>query len=766
MKKLLILVLICAMAVLVGCTGAQVNTYTVAFDGNGQAISIETQTVEEGAKAQEPEAPSAEGFDFGGWYMNAECTGEAYDFGSAVTQDITLYARWTASDRAQSVSTAEEFFAMTDGNYRLENDLDLSGNASPLGTAEQPFAGTLDGNGHTVSGLKTSPFGYVSGTVKNLTVRANIEANVSGTAYYGGVAQYLKGGRIENCAVHAEISVTGSDARLSVYVGGIAGRNAYGAIEKCTATAEISARNTANVYAGGIVGYNGGEAEKDGQVLSCAHYGSVSAASSGANAAAYAGGVVGYNGGKICDSFAVSSLVQAQCGDYHAFAGGVVGDNNGGKLIRCFSAADVTCTAAGGDTFLGGVSGRNFLDYEQTDCFGWNGQALTLERTGGILATARHRRTIAQTVPAAYLNDAAWYEQIGLQGWTVEDGYLPYQNEADAKSFARAATYGTEGSPIEVGTAEQLKNMESGKAYVLTADIDLGAWTALGSYQMPFWGTLDGAGHRLYGIEADGQGGYAGLFGYLNGAVKNVKVEISYSDAGVGEGQLYAGGIAAFALDAVIENCTANVDFSVDCDGAFAGGIVGYGDGAQVARCAVTGWIEVNSSNPSAYAGGVVAVNDGGTVRECANAAAVNADGANGSAAGGVAAKNGGALIDCSNTGSVAAFSEKDAGNVYAGGIAANNTGSAQNCYSAGEVIGQDGKVVAAGTAFGANTGSVVNCYAKQSDSMYTLGYSPAAADVQAVTEQEFASLAQRLNAGRTVWKDGSGYPVLAWQEA
>lgn len=74
-------------------------------------------------------------------------------------------------------------------------------------------------------------------------------------------------------------------------------------------------KNAAEVYAGGVVGYNGGEAEIDGIVESCSHYGSVSASSQLETAAAYAGGVVGYNAGAVRDSFDVSVLVKASAAD-------------------------------------------------------------------------------------------------------------------------------------------------------------------------------------------------------------------------------------------------------------------------------------------------------------------------------------------------------------------------------------------------------------------------------------------------------------------
>ena len=71
-----------------------VASYTVSFDMNGVGKAPADQTVENGKKASEPDEPSAEGYRFGGWYTNSDCTTK-YDFSSRVTKDITLYAKWT-----------------------------------------------------------------------------------------------------------------------------------------------------------------------------------------------------------------------------------------------------------------------------------------------------------------------------------------------------------------------------------------------------------------------------------------------------------------------------------------------------------------------------------------------------------------------------------------------------------------------------------------------------------------------------------------------
>ena len=71
-------------------------TYTVTFNANGHGTAPAAQTVSQGSKAIQPTAPTATGYTFGGWYKEANCT-NAFDFNTAITADITLYAKWTAN---------------------------------------------------------------------------------------------------------------------------------------------------------------------------------------------------------------------------------------------------------------------------------------------------------------------------------------------------------------------------------------------------------------------------------------------------------------------------------------------------------------------------------------------------------------------------------------------------------------------------------------------------------------------------------------------
>ena len=68
--------------------------HTVSFDVQGHGTAPESQTVNDGETATRPADPTAEGWTFGGWYTDAACTTE-YNFTTPVTEDLTLYAKWT-----------------------------------------------------------------------------------------------------------------------------------------------------------------------------------------------------------------------------------------------------------------------------------------------------------------------------------------------------------------------------------------------------------------------------------------------------------------------------------------------------------------------------------------------------------------------------------------------------------------------------------------------------------------------------------------------
>ena len=154
---------------------------------------------------------------------------------------------------AQKVNAGE-----TDANAVLTADIDFSEQTAMIGNGEHPYAGTFDGNGHTVTVNYSAESEYVAlfqymgaGTVKNLVVAGNIETSAK---YGAGIVGNLNGGTISHCVskVRIQSSVTGDGTH-----GGIAAIGQGNAtIEFTLSQAGIYGAETTNC--GGIVGWLSG----------------------------------------------------------------------------------------------------------------------------------------------------------------------------------------------------------------------------------------------------------------------------------------------------------------------------------------------------------------------------------------------------------------------------------------------------------------------------------------------------------------------------
>jgi len=161
----------------------------------------------------------------------------------------------------------------------------------------------------------------------------------------------------------------------------------------------------------------------------------------------------------------------------------------------------------------------------------------------------------------------------------------------------------SEETAYEIGTARQLAglaglvnvaatNSDFGdKYYKLTADINLtGTWTPIGTNTTgrQFRGNFDGNGKIVKGLNVS-SGSYIGLFGFINGSVKNLGVEGSVT------GSNYVGGLAGsvYGGSSSVTNCYSAVVVS---GVQYVGGLAGTlsGNGLIVANCYATGSVSGN----------------------------------------------------------------------------------------------------------------------------------------------------------------------------
>lgn len=99
------------------------QAHRVKFDTQGGS-SINDQTPASGSAVAKPADPTREGYTFAGWYTDAACT-KAYDFATAVTADMTLYAKWIKNE-ASSPDTDNA------GGKKDDNEKDNAGTQSAL----------------------------------------------------------------------------------------------------------------------------------------------------------------------------------------------------------------------------------------------------------------------------------------------------------------------------------------------------------------------------------------------------------------------------------------------------------------------------------------------------------------------------------------------------------------------------------------------------------------------------------------------------------
>ena len=278
----------------------------------------------------------------------------------------------------KTVEDLETFAAIVNGGnsyagktVTLADNLDLSetyGKESgkswtPIGADNagglKSFAGTFDGQEHTISGLYIDEsdgialglFGDVSGTVKNLTVTGEI----NGSSVVGGIAASCDGA-ITNCrsdvTINAQreaggivgtlanggvISLCENTGNIKIsnketYAGGIAGHNIEGIIKDCSNSGKIeNGTDGFRNRLGGIAGFlDNGTIESStntGEVISNA----TDASYTGDTTQNYVGGIVGYNSYGTVKSCTNNGRV------YNAvpYAGGVAGYLMRGSLLDC-----------------------------------------------------------------------------------------------------------------------------------------------------------------------------------------------------------------------------------------------------------------------------------------------------------------------------------------------------------------------------------------------------------------------------------------------
>ena len=253
----------------------------------------------------------------------------------------------------QYSSLAEALNAAKDGGtVELLKNVTLTGNWTTVGTETEPFKGTFDGKGYTITGLNipTNDNEYVGligildgGTVKNVKFAS---VSVTGKNDVGtAVGRIINGGTVSGVQV---LDGTVSGAKR---VGGVVGSiKAKGTVGDCTNAAGVTANDR---NAGGIVGsayYT--ETGKQMYITGCVNNGAVTASGG------VCGGIVSLSAANVSGNTNTAAVKGTE-------VGGIVGEQKSyGSVTNNTNSGAVTNTGGNAAYGAGGIIG--WLRYHET----------------------------------------------------------------------------------------------------------------------------------------------------------------------------------------------------------------------------------------------------------------------------------------------------------------------------------------------------------------------------------------------------------------
>ncbi|SDX76109.1 Ig-like domain-containing protein [Halobellus clavatus] len=282
-----------------------------------------------------------------------------------------------------------------DAHYRLGSDIDASNTSTwnggngfdPVGNDTDRFIGSLDGNGHTITGL---------------TIDRPNEEHVG---LFGGVGEYSAGSGTSATIVN--VSLTNVSVVGDRLVGGVAGQS-EGTDDRLNPTEIRNVTVSGNVTGqnnliGLLVGKSSGEISDvtvSGKVKGDFRI----------------GGLVGFNTGDITN-VATSATVTTVAGTEQngGDMGGVVGLNQDGRVINATASGDVISDS----NDVGGIAGRNVEQYSDAavvrnttasgEVEGLNGVGGLVGTNGGTVA----RSTATGNITSVTLSSEATNDEFG-----------------------------------------------------------------------------------------------------------------------------------------------------------------------------------------------------------------------------------------------------------------------------------------------------------------------------------------------------------------
>jgi len=289
------------------------------------------------------------------------------------------------------------------GRYILMNDIDGSSGFTPVGSRENPFTGTFDGNGKTITGLRISRSGGngvgLFGYAKNARIsRVYLTgASVTGGNNVGALVGVGENTIIDSCGVGG--MAAGADS-----VGGLVGKSAGSVISRSYSTAVVIGRGAAGGLAGAATG---------SMITHCYAAGNV-------EGTVGVGGIVGSAEGGVAQySYAVGNISGTEA------AGGFAGDvSRGAEFYQCYSTGYVDGSGSkGGFAGASGTGGGTAVM-----CY-WDSEVSEQETSAGGLGLGRG------TMEMMYAPTYVGWDFAGVWGIKNSGKNYPHLQEVEPEKY-------------------------------------------------------------------------------------------------------------------------------------------------------------------------------------------------------------------------------------------------------------------------------------------------------------------------------------------
>ena len=244
------------------------RVYEVKFVYNGEVKATRYATNGQSIHGGLPTAQDLLGTGYNPHHYYAIAFADGFNASTTVTADRQVTVSITEKDCYEIASKADwqAFCALVEDGQtavdaKMTKDVDLETDITMAGTANKPYAGTFDGQGHTLkidwnagSVNDVAPFGRVNGaTIKNLRTEGSIRSD---GYYLGGLIDEAAGGNITVANCVSAVNITSSYTSDRCGAGGLISfiyTNTQVTITDCLVKGSINASGAGRKGMGGFV---------------------------------------------------------------------------------------------------------------------------------------------------------------------------------------------------------------------------------------------------------------------------------------------------------------------------------------------------------------------------------------------------------------------------------------------------------------------------------------------------------------------------------